>query len=74
MNYHTINNFGRLHLSIWIGNKWDVEKTLGAAILPNPVSGIIFLLNDILCVSFAMDASTPNTPSPGQRGNRGATQ
>lgn len=69
-NYHTINNFRRLHLSIRIGNTSDVENTLGTATLPNPKPGIIFLLKDILRVSFATDELTPNIPSPG----RGATE
>lgn len=64
-NYHTINNFGRLHLSIWIENTSDTEKTLGAATPPNLKSGIIFLLNNTLCISFAVGEWTPNTPSLG---------
>lgn len=65
MNYHMMNNSGRSHLSVWIGNTPDIEKTLGASTLPNPKSGIILILNNILCISFAMDEPTPNTPSPG---------
>lgn len=45
MNYHTVSNFRRLHLLIWIGNTSDIEITLGAATLPNPKPGITFLLN-----------------------------
>jgi len=66
VNYCTINNFGRLPLLIWTVNTSDIEQTLGTATLPNPKSGIIFLLKDILCVSFAMDEPTPTTSSPGR--------
>lgn len=57
MNYHTINNSRRLHLLVQlvIGNTSDIEKTLDAATLPTPKSGIILLWNSIPCVSFAMD-------------------
>lgn len=72
MNYHTINNFGKSHLSIWIGNTSDLEKNSGAPTLPNPKSGITLLLNNILRVSFAMAELTPNTPSPGKGATEGS--
>lgn len=64
-NYHTINNFGKSHLSIWIGNTSDLEETSGAPTLPNPKSGITLLLDDILRVSSADDTQSPGEGATG---------
>lgn len=72
MNYHTISNFRRLHLLIWIGNTSDIEITQGAATLPNPKPGIICLWMSTGC--FICDGWTDTKHTiTGWRGTRGVT-